>query len=240
MVTATQILIVDDDPRLCRTLGRYLSEEGYGVYMANNGEEMRQHMAQDSPNLVILDVKLPGEDGFTLARELRSRYDVGIIMLTVKDNTVDKIVGLEVGADDYLTKPFEERELLARIRSVLRRTSRTPTDTAASETGSIARFAGWTMDLAAQELTSPAGKEIHLTGYEFSLLAGLVRNPNRVLNRDQMLDFVAGREWSPLDRSIDVLVRKLRKKLEDNPQNPSLIKTVRGTGYKFVARVEFE
>jgi DNA-binding response OmpR family regulator len=180
---------------------------------------------------------LPDEDGFTLARELRAGSNIGIVMLTGKTDTVDKIVGLEIGADDYVTKPFDERELLARVRSVLRRIS----DDAAQKQhgGSIARFAGWTMDLAAYELTSPAGEQIHLTNHEFQLLSALVRHGHRVLSRDAILELVAGRDWDPEDRSVDVLVGKLRKKLESDPRDPKLIKTVRGAGYILTAKVTF-
>ena len=238
MVTSARILIVDDDPRICRLLTRYLGQEGYSVRAAFNGNEMRQLVAAEQPDLVILDWILPDEDGLTLARELRSQSDVAIIMLTGKTETVDRVVGLELGADDYVTKPFEERELRARIRTVLRRTSQNkPPDS--STKGSVAHFAGWQFDLAAYTLTSPAGERIHLTSHEFQLLSALVTQCNRVLTRSKILELVAGRDWSPYDRSIDVLVGKLRGKIEDNPRQPNFIQTVRGIGYKFSARVEF-
>ncbi len=231
------ILVVDDDPRLCRLVSRQLSREGYRVRTGGSGEEMRRLLAEERPDLVILDLMLPDEDGFTLARELRAGSNIGIVMLTGKTDTVDKIVGLEIGADDYVTKPFDERELLARVRSVLRRIS----DDAAQEhhSGSIARFAGWTMDLAAYELMSPAGEQIHLTSHEFQLLSALVTHGHRVLSRDTILELVAGRDWDPEDRSVDVLVGKLRKKLESDPHDPKLIKTVRGAGYILTAKVTF-
>lgn len=240
MSSETRILVVDDDPRICRLLSRFLTHEGYAVATAADGEEMRQRLAEEAPALVLLDLKLPGEDGLTLARELRTQSDVAIVILTGKTDTIDKVVGLEVGADDYVTKPFEERELLARIRSVLRRMSKPAADPVDRSEQQIARFGGWSLDLDAQELTSPEEKDVRLTSYEYQLLATLVRNPNRVLNRDQIMDAIAGREWTPLDRSIDVLVRKLRQKLGEDPQNPRLIKTIRGAGYKFTAHVEFE
>jgi DNA-binding response OmpR family regulator len=240
MSSETRILVVDDDPRICRLLSRYLTQEGYAVATAADGGEMRERVAEEAPALVLLDLKLPGEDGLTLARELRAQSDVAIVILTGKTDTIDKVVGLEVGADDYVTKPFEERELLARIRSVLRRMSKPATDRVDRSEQQVARFGGWSLDLDAQELTSPEEKDVRLTSYEYQLLATLVRNPNRVLNRDQIMDAIAGREWTPLDRSIDVLVRKLRQKLGEDPQNPRLIKTIRGAGYKFTAHVEFE
>ena len=232
-----QILVVDDDERICRLLKRYLMREGYGVSTAANAAEMRQRVSGEMPDLVILDLNLPDADGFTLARELRSRSEVGIIMLTGKSDSVDRVVGLELGADDYVTKPFDERELLARVRSVLRRAgqSRAP---ASDEDGSIVRFAGWHLDLTAHELTSPKNEMVHLTSYEFQLLSMFVERPNRVLTRDQILDLVTGRDWDPFDRSIDIRIGKLRKKLEEDPKNPRLIKTIRGAGYKFTAKIE--
>jgi two-component system OmpR family response regulator len=241
MASSFKILIVDDDPRICRLLARYLIQEGYTVSAAANGKEMRQQLAEIAPDLVLLDLRLPGEDGLTLARQLRAKSDIAIIILTGKSDTIDKIVGLEIGADDYVTKPFDERELLARIRSVLRRFSKSASiGSDDSSEQSVARFRGWALDLDAQELTSPEGEDVRMTNYEFKLLETFVNNPNRVLNRDQIMMDIAGHEWMPLDRSIDVLVRKLRKKLREDTQYPRLIKTVRGTGYKFVASVEFE
>jgi len=236
MHSTTNILVVDDDPRLCRVLARYFEQEGYSVRTAQSGEEMRQKIATQKPSLVVLDLMLPDEDGFTLARELPS--DVAIVILTGKAETVDKVVGLELGADDYITKPFDERELLARVRSVLRRVA------AGKESGgdasrTAACFAGWTLNLGSYELTSPAGEPVKLTFHEFQLLAALVNHPRRVLTREAILDLVAGRDWSPEDRSVDVLVGKLRKKIEEDPQNPRLIETVRGVGYKLAVRVEF-
>ncbi len=238
MVTASQILVVDDDPKICRLLARYLVQEGYHVITACNGEEMRQLMAAEQPDLVILDLMLPDEDGLSLARALRSESNVAIIMLTGKTDPIDRVVGLEVGADDYVTKPFDERELLARVRSVLRRTLQDGPPASTSEKF-IARFAGWQLDLSAYELTSPAGERVHLTSHEFQLISALVTRPNRTLTRNEILDLVAGRDWAPYDRSIDVLVAKVRRKIEDDPKNPTLIQTIRGVGYKFTAPVSF-
>jgi two-component system OmpR family response regulator len=236
MVRSGSILVVDDDPRLCRLLARYLTSEGYLVRTAGNGEEMRRLVTEETPVLVVLDLMLPGEDGLSLARELRSRSDIGILMLTGKHDLVDKVVGLEIGADDYMTKPFDERELLARIRSIIRRVAPATQETAPA--GSVLTFEGWKLDLAAYELTAPDGSAVPLTTHEFQLLAALATHGGRVLSRDTILEMVAGREWTPYDRSVDVLVGKLRKKLGDDPRSPNLIRTVRGAGYKLTARVE--
>jgi two-component system, OmpR family, response regulator len=194
-------------------------------------------MAQGGVDLVILDLMLPGEDGLTLARALREESDVGIIMLTGRGEMVDRIIGLEMGADDYLPKPFHLRELLARVKSVLRRVStRAGERTAPMRT--TARFAGWTLDLSSRELRSPAGREVRLTTGEFDLLAAFVNNANQVLSRDRLLDLARNREAGPFDRTIDVQVGRLRRKLEDDPQRPAMIKTVRGSGYIFTPPVE--
>jgi len=239
-VTQNQnILVVDDDPRICRLIARYLSEEGYRTFTASNGSEMRNKLAEAKISLVLLDVRLPGEDGFTLVRELRSLPNVGVIMVTGKADPLDKILGLELGADDYVTKPFDERELLARVRSVLRRTSQEERIHEATSNRTRAFFAGWQLDLPGQELTSPEGDKIFLTTREFQLLAALVEHSQRVLSRDLILELLAGRDWSPVDRSVDVLIGKLRKKLCDNVEHPEVIKTIRGAGYKLAIPVEF-
>lgn len=239
MSGSAHIMIVDDDPRLCRTLARYFKLEGYDVSVAVSGEQMRQRLAVERPDVVILDLILPDEDGFSLARELRSTYDLPILILTGKADTVDKVVGLEIGADDYITKPFDERELLARVRSVLRRTSKGGRSEA-EPVGSFACFAGWRLDLNAHDLTSPGGQPVALTWHEFQLLVAFVQHGKRVLTREAILELVAGRNWTPDDRSVDMLVGKLRKKIEKNPRDPQLIETVRGVGYKFTAKLVFE
>jgi DNA-binding response OmpR family regulator len=239
MPGSTRILIVDDDPRLCRALARYLRVEGYAVRTATSGREMRESLDTEKPDLVLLDLMLPDEDGFSLARELRAVSSVAIIILTGKADTTDKVVGLELGADDYITKPFSDRELLARIRSVLRRTSDAGRGEAESA-GTVAHFAGWRLGLESYELTSPAGERVVLTPHEFQLLCALVQHGSRVLTREAILDLVAGRDWSPEDRSVDVLVGKLRKKLEADTREPRLIETVRGVGYKLIPKVRFE
>lgn len=231
------ILVVDDDVVICQLLDRYLTAAGYRVKTANNGEEMYRSIKHQAPDLILLDLKMPGKHGLELAKELRKDSDVGIIILTGSDETVDKVVGLEVGADDYVPKPFDERELLARVRSVLRRVLHD--DTTQNEDKSIAKFSNWTLDLTAHELRSLVGEEVRLTSYEFQLLTILVKNPNRVLSRDQIMENITGHGWIPSDRSVDVLVSKLRKKIEEDPHKPIFIKTIRGSGYKFTARVKY-
>ena len=232
------ILVVDDQKEICDVVQEYLTGEGYRVSTAHDGTGMRRVLGQHHVDLVILDLMLPGEDGLTLARSLRNESGIGIIILTGRGETVDRIIGLEMGADDYLPKPFHLRELLARVKSVLRRVQ-----SRVGEPGqpvrTNARFSGWNLDLSSRELTSPAGQQVRLTTGEFDLLAAFVNNPNQVLSRDRLLDLARNREAGPFDRTIDVQVGRLRRKLEDDPQNPSLIKTVRGSGYIFTPTVEF-
>ena len=237
MNDSAHILIVDDQQEICDVVQEYLTGEGYRVSTAHDGTGMRRAMSQSHVDLVILDLMLPGEDGLTLARLLRSESGIGIIILTGRGETVDRIIGLEMGADDYLPKPFHLRELLARVKSVLRRVqSRTGDNPQPNR--SRARFAGWNLDLSSRELMSPSGEEVRLTTGEFDLLAAFVNNANQVLSRDRLLDLARNREAGPFDRTIDVQVGRLRRKLEDDPQNPSMIKTVRGSGYIFTPTVE--
>lgn len=230
-LTKDDILIVDDDPRLCRLLERYLTREGYNATSANTCARARERIENSLPSLVLLDVILPDSDGLTFLREIRVAHTIPVILLTGKADVIDKVVGLELGADDYITKPFEERELLARIRTVLRRFS-TTSETHIRPATSLLTFAGWKLDADAQELTSPSGVPVSLTTYEFRLLKALAQAAPRILDRDQLLDIVAGRDAMPLDRSVDVLIGKLRKKIETNPKTPKIIKTIRGSGYK--------
>jgi DNA-binding response OmpR family regulator len=249
------LIIVDDDATLRNRLQKYLEREGFRVSAAEGGDQLRTIMDRDNADLVILDLMMPGEDGLSLTSYLRQTSNAGVVILTGKGDTVDRVVGLELGADDYVSKPFELRELLARIRSVLRRTGAarpgpapetvagetaagksTAGDTGRNET-ERAGFAGWRFDLDRRNLTSPAGLEVHLTTAEFNLLRVFVRNPERPLSRDRLLDEVGGRDWQPFDRSIDLHISHLRRKLEDNPKLPRLIKTVRGAGYIFATPV---
>jgi DNA-binding response OmpR family regulator len=231
------ILVIDDQTEICDMVQDYLSGEGYRVSIAHDGTGMRRAIAQSPVDLVILDLVLPGEDGLTLARWLREESNVGIIILTGRGETVDRIIGLEMGADDYLPKPFHLRELLARVKSVLRRVSSRIAERAPAPRAQ-AHFAGWRLDLSSRELFSPSGIEVRLTTGEFDLLAAFVNNANQVLTRDRLLDLARNREAGPFDRTIDVQVGRLRRKLEDDPQRPSMIKTVRGTGYIFTPAVE--
>lgn len=231
-----RVLIVDDDPRLCRFLERFLSKEGYAVASSHDGRAMRRALADGSFDLVILDLTFPsGEDGVSLARALRAQYDLPLIMLSGKNNTIDKVVCLEMGADDYVTKPFEPRELLARIRTVLRRFTKRITVQQAIEPDKSNEmcFAGWRLDPTHYRLSSPKGETVRLTSQEFQLLAALVERRGRVLSREQILDIVAHRNWTPYDRSIDVLIGKIRRKLQDDPRDTRFIKTIRGVGYVF-------
>jgi two-component system OmpR family response regulator len=231
------ILVVDDQQDICDIVRDYLTDEGYRVSTANDGNGLREVMAASPIDLVILDLMLPGEDGLTLARELRSRSKVGIIMLTGRGEPVDRIIGLEMGADDYLAKPPMMRELLARVKSVLRRAPSRGADSAPTQRAQ-AVFLDWSLDLASRTLAASDGREVRLTTGEYDLLAAFVNAPNQVLSRDRLLELTRHREAGPFDRTIDVQVGRLRRKLEDDPKNPTLIKTVRGGGYIFTAPVE--
>jgi two-component system, OmpR family, response regulator len=231
------ILVVDDQQEIRDLVKDYLTGEGFRVSTAHDGAGMHRVLSQSPADLVILDLMLPGADGLTLARSLRSQSGIGIIILTGRGETVDRIIGLEMGADDYLPKPFHLRELLARVKSVLRRVQ-SRTNPGLQPVRSHARFAGWHLDLSSRELVSPAGHEVRLTTGEYDLLAAFVNHANQVLSRDRLLDLARSREAGPFDRTIDVQVGRLRRKLEDDPQNPSLIKTVRGSGYIFTPAVE--
>jgi two-component system, OmpR family, response regulator len=239
MSESGHILVVDDQQEICDLVREYLSDEGFRVSTANDGAGMREAIAREPVELVILDLVLRGEDGLQLARELRSGSDIGIIMLTGRGETVDRIIGLEMGADDYLSEPFHLRELLARVRSVLRRGSSRGGEKPGAQRARV-KFGGWTLDLASRELASPLGEDVRLTTGEFELLAAFVNHANQVLSRDRLLDLSRHREAGPFDRTIDVQVGRLRRKLEDDPKNPTMIKTVRGGGYIFTPPVESE
>jgi DNA-binding response OmpR family regulator len=230
------ILVVDDHQEICDLVREYLSDEGFRVSTANGGAGMREALARDAVDLVILDLVLRGEDGLQLARELRSQSDIGIIILTGRGETVDRIIGLEMGADDYLSKPVHMRELLARVHSVLRRGASRGDKPGVAR--ARIRFCGWSLDLASRELLSPSGGDVRLTTGEFELLAAFINHPNEVLSRDRLLDLSRHREAGPFDRTIDVQVGRLRRKLEDDPKNPTLIKTVRAGGYIFTPPAE--
>lgn len=237
--TSSRILVVDDDRRLCRFLSGFLGREGFATATAHDGRAMRRAIADAGFDLVILDLTFPmGEDGISLARGLRAQSGTPFLILSGKSATVDKVVCLELGADDYVTKPFEPRELLARIRSILRRAAAVPDMPRAAlgppPQGDTIRFSGWCLDRARRELRSPEGCPVGLTSREFDLLEALAARPGRVLSREQILDLVANRHWAPFDRSVDVLIGKLRRKLRDQARDARLIKTVRGIGYVLV------
>lgn len=238
MKKTEHLLVVEDDEFVQKALRIYLEGEGYRVSVVDNGRDMHGVMEKDPADLAIMDLKLPQDDGFDLTRQLRDKYTIGIIILTSKDDSIDRVVGLEIGADDYVTKPWDERELLARIRSVMRRVNerRTKPRTAAGTAAQrIIVFNDWRLNLDSRELKNPDGKPVELTSGEFSLLNEFVEKAGRVLSRDHLLSAIYNRDWEPFDRSIDVLVTRLRRKLEHDSRHPDIIKTVRGTGYMFAA-----
>ncbi|MCC7547375.1 MAG: response regulator [Burkholderiales bacterium] len=239
MPTSEHVLVVDDDPAVRGLIVEYLSTHGYEVTEAESGEAMRSAMTKALPDLVLLDINMPGEDGLTLARQLRARFDVGIIMVTGSGDVVDRVVGLEVGADDYVTKPFDPRELRARVRSVLRRlqTHSPENNGAAPSAGPRRRVPVGTcaLDLDTHQLFAADGREIPITSMEFDLLQVFSEHPQQVLSRDRLLTLTRNREWEPFDRSIDIRIARLRKKIEDDAEHPQVIRTIRGAGYMFVA-----
>jgi DNA-binding response OmpR family regulator len=230
-MSAGRVLVVDDDPAITAMLAEYLAEHGYEVAKAANGAAMRAALELAVPDVVLLDVGLPGEDGLTLARYLRERYTLGIIMVTGAGDVVDRVIGLEVGADDYIAKPFDPRELRARLKSVLRRIEKPQ---AASRVQPRIGIGRCFLDLKSRTLSDAKGREIPITSMEFDLLKALIEHPNQVLSRDQLLTMTRNREWEPFDRSIDIRVTRLRRKVEADPDRPRAIRTVRGAGYMFV------
>ncbi len=231
------ILVVDDDAEIRDLLREYLQKEGYRVTAVPDGKGLRTAVETSRPDAVILDLMLPGEDGLALCRELRARSQVPIIMLTARGDETDRIVGLELGADDYVPKPFNPRELLARIKSVLRRSRALPENMKVADIDSF-RFADWRLDTATRNLTSPEGVVIPLSDTDFRLLRIFLEHPNRVLTRDQLIDLMLSRDAAAYDRAIDVQVSRLRQRLGEDAREPAIIKTVRGQGYVFAAHVE--
>lgn len=249
LVEPPHIVVVEDDPNMREVLEIYLSEEGYRVTVTADGQQMRAALVDGPAQLILMDLRLPGEDGFTLTRFLREQYKLGIIILTTRNDTIDRVVGLECGADDYVTKPFEKRELLARIRSVLRRSGvNAESDIDHQGTGrkggngrsdeSPLSFHGCTLDEDTGRLRLPQGRSVELTGNECSLLAYLVRNAGDVQSREKLMAKVLRRVWDPMDRSIDVLITRLRHKIETSSKKPEMIKTVRGQGYMLAGEPE--
>ena len=236
------LLVVDDDPLIRSLLRRYLTGEGFRITEAIDGAGVRAALVQGPIHAVLLDLVMPGEDGLSLARQIRQRSNVPIIMLTGKGELIDRVVGLESGADDYITKPFELRELLARIRALLRRANPQPVGeppplSTPAAPGEMLSFEGWTLDLIKRELRGESGAPVSLTAGEFELLRVFASNPNRVLSRDRLIELAKGRDWASFDRAIDTQVGRLRKKIETDPAHPTLVKTVRGGGYIFAATV---
>ena len=230
MERSDHILIVDDDSEIRSLLTRYLEKNGLRVTAVGEGRAMWRALDEAAIDLIVLDLMLPGDDGLTLCRTLRGKSDIPVIMLTARGDETDRIVGLEMGADDYLPKPFSARELLARIKVILRRTRSLPPNLQPQDEP-LLRFGPWALDTARRELCSATGEATPIGGVEYKLLQVFLAHPRRVLSREQLLDLTQGREADPLDRSIDVQVSRLRHRLGDDPKDPALIKTVRGEGY---------
>ena len=239
MDTLPCILVVDDDREIRTLLAEYLDANGFRTLTAAEGAGMWRRLDGARVDLVVLDLSLPGEDGLTLCRTLRARSNLPVIMLTARGEAIDRILGLEMGADDYMAKPFEPRELIARIRNVLRRTQALPPNLFPPEAKRM-NFAGWGLDLSARHLVGPQGIVVMLSGAEFRLLKVFLEHPNRVLSRDQLLNFTKGRDADPFDRSIDLQVSRLRQKLGEDAKVPALLKTVRNEGYVLAAPVTVE
>ena len=250
LITAQHIAVLDDESDITRLLAQYLGGHGFRVSEVRNGPSLMALMASDPPALVLLDLGLPGEDGFAIARQLREHWRCGLVIVTGRGDAIDKVVGLEVGADDYVTKPFDLRELLARVKAILRRIAPAPgagPELALPAAKPMApsvpaereclNFDGWQLDVSARRLTDPQGSEVVLTAGEFDLLLTFAHHAGRVLTRDFLLTQTRGRESGPFDRTIDVQVGRLRKKLEPMVENPQLIKSVRSAGYLFTAAV---
>lgn len=240
MQTQQHILIVDDDRGIRDELARFLRQHGFAVSLAEHGDAMRALLEKETFDLIILDVMMPGDDGMVLCRELRASSSVPIIMLTAVSEEIERIIGLEMGADDYLNKPFNPRELLARIKAILRRSGFTAQDQqqVSDQTRTRYCFSGWKLDRATRRLVSPDACEISLSSGEFDLLVALLERPQIVLSRDQLLDITKNREAGPYDRSIDIQVSRLRQKIEIDHKKPQIIKTVRGGGYVLATSVE--
>lgn len=246
MTTATHLAVLDDEVEITVLLAHYLQGQGFRVSQVHDGAALMGLMAADPPELVLLDLGLPGEDGFSIARQLRAQWRCGLVIVTGRGDAVDKVVGLEVGADDYVTKPFDLRELVARVKAVLRRVQPVPEGQGAPSRpaplaigapADVMAFAGWRLNTASRDLVDPQGREVPLTTGEFELLHAFARHSGRVLSRDVLLTQTRGREAGPFDRTIDVQVGRLRRKLEVDPEHPQIIKSVRGAGYLFAPPV---
>jgi two-component system OmpR family response regulator len=237
---AGRVLVIEDDQVVRSFMEEYLTSQGYRVFAIESGETLFDILADNDIDLAILDLMLPGDDGLELIKRIRAKSDLPIIIVTAKGDVIERIVGLEIGADDYLPKPFEPRELLARMRSVLRRTQRSPAPAAEKEQiRNVARFAGWRLDPQQRQFTSAENEKIDMTAAEFNLLSAFVNHPNHVLTREQLIDLSYGRSMCLFERSIDTLVARVRRKIEKDRHKPTLIKTVRSFGYVFTPTVEW-
>ena len=239
MDSAAHVLFVEDDPEIRALVADFLRHSGFRVTVAQDGEEMDRVMRTDGVDLLVLDIMLPKEDGLSLCRRVRASGNLPVIMLTARGSEIDRVVGLEIGADDYLTKPFSSHELVARIRALLRRSQYAPLEPRARRR-SVLTFADWRLDLVARRLHSRDGTRVPLTSGEFELLVAFCEHANRVLTRDQLLDYTHGKTPAVVDRSIDIQVSRLRRKIEKDPKDPVLIQTVRSGGYVFAAEVALE
>jgi two-component system, OmpR family, response regulator len=239
MDRAAHLLLVEDDPEIRGLVADFLRQSGFRVTVAQDGDEMDRVMASDAVDLLILDIMLPKEDGLSVCRRVRASGNLPVIMLTARGSEIDRVVGLEMGADDYLTKPFSSNELVARIRALLRR-SQYARPEAPNRRRSVLTFSDWRLDLVARRLYSTEGTRVPLTGGEFELLVAFCEHANKVLTREQLLDFTRGRAPAAVDRSIDIQVSRLRRKIERDPKDPVLIQTVRSGGYVFTAEVRLE
>ena len=239
MDSTDHILIVDDDREIRELVGNFLKKNGLEVSLAADGRQMRARLETLSVDLIVLDIMMPGDDGLTLCRELRAgkHRKIPILLLTARDDDMDRVLGLEMGADDYLVKPFVARELLARIKAILRRTRMLPPNLQITEPGRLVAFGDWTLDTTARHLVDPQGTIVSLSGAEYRLLRVFLDHPQRVLNRDQLLNLTQGRDADVFGRSIDLLVSRVRQRLRDDAREPLLIKTVRSEGYVFSAPV---
>lgn len=237
-MTGQHILVVDDDPEIRRLVGNYLEKNGYRVSMVGDGRGFHEALRRQKLDLVILDLNLPGEDGLSLCRSLRAVSNMPVVILSARGEETDRILGLEMGADDYLPKPFSTRELLARVRSVLRRSKTLEDHLPDADREVTLRFGSWVFEVATRKLRSNRGEAVALSGGEFAMLLAFLNNPNRVLSRDELLDLTRGRDSEVFDRTIDMQISRLRKQLGDDPQRPEYIKTVRNNGYIFCAPVK--
>jgi two-component system OmpR family response regulator len=242
MSEEVRILVIEDEAALSRSMRRFLEQEGYTVSVADTGSSARRLARRSEFDLILLDLKMPDEDGLSLLKLFQTTIGVPVIIVSGKAKAVDRILGLELGADDYISKPFNLRELQARIKAVLRSAASDPqastTRQGELKVSKLVRFADWELDLGNRELRAPDGSQVVLTAGEFKLLEAFVNHPSRVLSRDQLLDWASNRDWTPFDRSIDTQIQRLRKKIEQDPRHPDLIRTVRGAGYMFTPKVQ--